>query len=132
MSAQRFPMTSAETGHPNPLDDDEPFEGPAVRIGGYRVWFTYDSYMQPDTLVIYLELGQPGTLDVVRALNLLLGLCLDVDGAARGEVVRHPQSGQLIYRFHYTPDEDHDIADLIDAISVLAVDQEDSTEWEMH
>ncbi len=67
-------MPSAETGHPNLLDDDEPFEGPAVLIGGYRVWFTYDSYMQPDALVIYLELGQPGTLDVVRALNLLLGL----------------------------------------------------------
>ncbi len=132
MSAQRFPMPTAETGHPSPLDDDEPLDGQALRIGSYRIWFAYDSYTEPDALVVYLELGLPGMLDIARALNLLLGLCLDVDGAARGEVVRHPQSGQLIYRFDYALDGDHDVADLIEAISLLTVELEDGTEWEMH
>lgn len=68
------------------------------------------------------SLGIPGMVDVVRALNLLLGLCLEVDGAARGQVVRHPQSGQLIYRFHYAMDEEHDVGDLIEAISLLTVE----------
>lgn len=130
MSAQRFPMPSAETGHPTPLEDDEPLDGQSLRIGSYRIWFAYDSYNEPDALAVYLELGIPGMVDVVRALNLLLGLCLEVDGAARGQVVRHPQSGQLIYRFHYAMDEEHDVGDLIEAISLLTVELDDGTEWE--
>ncbi len=76
-------MPSAETGHPTPLEDDEPLDEQALRIGSYRIWFAYDSYNEPDALAVYLELGIPGMVDVVRALNLLLGLCLEVDGAAR-------------------------------------------------
>ncbi|AQW31682.1 hypothetical protein ACKZDW_05135 (plasmid) [Ralstonia syzygii subsp. celebesensis] len=125
-------MPTAETGHSTPLDDDEPLDGQALRIGSYRIWFAYDSYTEPDALAVYLELGMPGMVDMVRALNLLLGLCLEVEGTTRGQVVRHPQSGQLIYRFHYTLDGDHDVADLIEAISVLTVELEDGAEWEVH
>jgi hypothetical protein len=107
---------------PTPPFDDNSAPSHALHIGTRRIWLAYDSYTEPDTLMVYVELGERDTLDMALTLNLLLGLCLDVEGAARGNVVRHPQSSQMIYRFRYTLDEDPDAVGLLDAIAALTAE----------
>lgn len=111
---------------PHASFDDDALPAHALRIGTRHIWLAYDSYAEPDMLTAYVELGPRDTLDVALTLNLLLGLCLEVDGAARGSVVRHPQTGQLIYRFRYSLDDDPQAADLLDAIAALTAELDGS------
>jgi hypothetical protein len=107
---------------PQPPFDDDALPAHALRIGTRNIWLAYDSYAEPDMLTAYVELGPRETLDVALTLNLLLGLCLEVDGAARGSVVQHPQTGQMIYRFRYALDDDPEATDLLDAIAALTAE----------
>ena len=113
---------------PAPLPDDDTAPARALHIGHRRIWLAYDGYTEPDALVVYLELGKRDTLDVALTLNLLLSLCLEVEGAARGTVVRHPQSGQVIYRFRYTLDDDPEATGLLDAIATLTAELDEGVE----
>ncbi|WP_413705848.1 hypothetical protein [Ralstonia sp. Ralssp110] len=107
---------------PHPSFDVDALPAHALRIGTRNIWLAYDSYAEPDMLTAYVELGPRETLDLALTLNLLLGLCLEVDGAARGSVVRHPQTGQMIYRFRYALDDDPEATDLLDAIAALTAE----------
>ncbi|WP_316869337.1 type III secretion system chaperone family protein [Ralstonia wenshanensis] len=111
-----------------PLPDDDTTPAHALRIGNRRIWLAYDSYTEPDTLIVYIELGTRDTLDVALTLNLLLSLCLEVEGAARGMVVRHPQSGQIIFRFRYALDDDPEATGLLDAIAALTAELDNGHE----
>ncbi len=113
---------------PSPLPDDDTATARALHIGTRRVWLAYDGYTEPDALVVYLELGTRDMLDVALTLNLLLSLCLEVEGAARGTVVRHPQSGQIIYRFRYTLDDDPEATGLLDAIATLTAELDEGVD----
>ncbi|KHK49833.1 hypothetical protein PI87_24045 [Ralstonia sp. A12] len=110
---------------PTPLFDDDSDPTHALRIGTRRVWLAYDGYTEPDTLMVYVELGTRDALAVAPTLNLLLSLCLEVEGAARGNVVRHPHTREMIYRFRYTLDDDPEAAGLIDAIAALTIELDD-------
>ncbi len=114
------------------LPDDDTAHARALHIGSRRIWLAYDGYAEPDALVVYLELGTRELLDVALTLNLLLSLCLEVEGAARGTVVRHPQSGQIIYRFRYTLDDDPEAAGLLDAIATLTAELDEGVDRSMY
>ncbi|CAJ0801877.1 hypothetical protein LMG19083_03647 [Ralstonia psammae] len=132
MSASRTPHLPHATVPRFGMDDPNAFAAPALRIGAYELWFTFDTADAPSDLVtVCIDLGEPSGVDLEAALQLTLGLCLDLP-ASRGSVGLHALTGRLIYRFDYMLDDDPAGARLVNAMAALAASAVTTPLWAVH
>lgn len=132
MSGQPPPSDPVDLRFAVDSEADAAMSGHAVQIGRYRVWLAFDWYATPDELTVYLDLGQPGGIEVAHVLNLVLRVSAFVHDAYPGTVVVHPGTGNLLYRFRYALDADPFASDLMEALGRVIAHASTGGRWQGH
>jgi hypothetical protein len=132
MSASRTPYRPPTDGPLLRADELPAFAAHPILIGAYQLWFTCDEEAEPDSVTVYIDLGEPLSINIDEVLHVILGLCLGLPASSRGTVAQQPRTGTLVYRFAYLLHDDPTGARLIEGMAGLAAAATALSKWPVH